>query len=68
MQKCQGNEVLAIVVMLAEQSTEGEQFKWVQFCREAQEEDKTFHYALLLLSILLLTSELPKDSQFPSLD
>jgi len=37
-------------------------------CREAQEEGKTFHYAWFLLSILLVTGELPEDSQFPSLD
>jgi len=54
----------------------GERFNWVQFrCeefltnyREVQEEGKTFHYAWLLLSIVLVTTELPKDSQFPSLD
>lgn len=37
-------------------------------CREAQEQGKTFHYVWLLVSILLITRELPKDSQFPNID
>ena len=37
-------------------------------CRKAQDERKTFHYAWLLLSIVLIAWELPKDSQFPPLE
>lgn len=37
-------------------------------CKEAQEQGKTFHYAWLLLSILLVAGELPEDSQFPSIE
>jgi len=33
---------------------------------EAQELSKTFHYEWLLLSIVLVAWELPKDSQFTS--
>lgn len=33
--------------------------------KEAQDQSKTFHYAWLVLSIVLVTWELPKDSQFP---
>jgi len=35
---------------------------------EAQEQGKTFHYAWLFLSILLVTWELPEDSQCPSIE
>ena len=37
------------------------------FC-EAQEQGKTFHYAWLLLSIVLMVGELPEDGQFPTID
>lgn len=37
-------------------------------CREAQEQGKTFHYAWLLSSILLVARELPEDSQFPTVE
>lgn len=37
-------------------------------CREAQEQGKTFHYAWLLLSILLVVGELLKDNQFPNIE
>ncbi len=36
-------------------------------CREAQEVTKSFHYARLLLSIMLVAWILLKDSQFPPL-
>jgi len=36
-------------------------------CLEAQEQGKTFHYAWLLLSIVLVTGELSDDSQFPTI-
>lgn len=35
-------------------------------CCEAQEQSKMFHYAWLLLSIVLVAWELPMESQFPS--
>lgn len=35
-------------------------------CHEAQEQGKTFHYAWLLFSIVLVAWKLPKDNQFPS--
>jgi len=34
-------------------------------CREAQEESKSFHYACLLLSILLVAWKFLEDNQFP---
>lgn len=37
-------------------------------CKEVQEQGKTFHYAWFLLSILLVTCELPEDSQFPPIE
>ena len=36
--------------------------------REAQDHRKTFHYAWLLLSIVLVAGELSKDSTFPIID
>lgn len=55
---------------------EGVQFNWANFlymkfmmnCHEAQEKGKTFHYAWLLLSIVIIAGELPKDSQFPTIN
>jgi len=75
-QKCRSTEVPAIIIALAKECAVGEQFNWAQFlceefltnCREVQEEGNTFHYAWLLLSIVLVTTDLPEDSQFPSLD
>jgi len=60
--KCCSDEVPTMVIALAEQSAEGVQFNTVQFlyeefltiCKEAQEHGNTFHYAWLLLSILLV--------------
>ena len=74
MQKCRMDEVPASVVALVEQCTKGVQFNCSKFlckyflenCREAQEQGKTFHYAWLLLSIVLVAGELPEDSQFPT--
>ena len=37
-------------------------------CHEVQEKGKTFHYSWLLLSIVVVAGELPKDSQFPTID
>lgn len=76
MRKCLADEVLAPVVALAEQCIEGVQFNWVEFlykdfltnCEEAQEQGKTFHYELVLLSILLVAGELLEDSQFLSIE
>ncbi len=76
MSKCYADEVPASVIALAEQCVEGIQFNWAQFlcdkfsinCQEAQEQGKTFHYAWFLLSILLVAGELPKDSQFPTVE
>lgn len=76
MRKCHTDEVSVAVVALGEQCAEGVQFNWAEFLcvefltnfREAQEQDKTFHYAWLLLSILLVAGELSEDSQFPHID
>ena len=70
MRKCHGNEVPTMVIALAKQCVEGVRFDWVQFlCEEfltnymeSQEQGKTFHYAWLLLSILLVARELSEDS------
>jgi len=67
------DEVLAPVVSLATQCEKGVQYNWAKYpCkeflahyREAQEESKLFHYAWLLLSIVLVAWRLPEDSQFP---
>ena len=69
------DEVPALVVVLAMQCTEGVQFNWADYlcrqflenCREAQEQRKTFHYAWLLLSIVLVAWELLENSQFPTI-
>lgn len=76
MQKCRGTEVPTVVIALAEECTAGEWFNWSQFlfeefltnCREVQEEGKSFHYAWLLLSIMLVAIDLSEDHQFPVLD
>jgi len=76
MQKCHSYEVLALVLSLATQCTEGVQFNWSCYlssefltnCCEGQDERKTFHYAWLFLSIMLLAWELLEDSQFPPLE
>ena len=70
MRKCHADEVPVPMVALAKQCTEQVQFNWVKFlckefllnCHEAQEKGKTFHYAWLLLSILLVVRELTQDS------
>ena len=75
MRKCCGDEVPVPVFALAEQCAKGVHLNWAVFLceefltnsKEAQEQGKTFHYAWLLLSILLVTWELPVDSQFPTL-
>ena len=75
MRKCHTDEVSALVVALAAQCAEGVHFKWVCYLygeflmndREAQELSNTFHYAWLLLSIVLVAWELPEDKQFPSI-
>lgn len=60
---------------IGQKCPEGVQFNWAQFlrdellinCQEAQEHGKTFHYAWILLSILLVTGDLLKDSKFPTI-
>lgn len=37
-------------------------------CQEARDESKTFHYTWLLISIILVTRDLPEDNQFPPMD
>jgi len=76
MRKCHADEVLASVIVLADQCTKGVQLNWVKFlcdefltnCREAQEKGKTFHYACFLLTILLVVGELPRGSQFSNIE
>lgn len=76
MRKCHGSKVPAVVIALVEECAAGEWFNWSQFLFEAflinygevQEEGKTFHYAWMLLSIILVTTDLPEDSQIPVLD
>jgi len=76
MWKCRRTEVPVVIVALAEECVAGEQFNWAQFlceefltnCREVQEEGNTFHYAWLLFSVVLVTTDLPEDNQLPSLD
>jgi len=75
MQKCRANEVSEPIIVLAQQCAKGVHFNWSDYlhgeflgnCHEAQELSKTFHYAWLLLLIVLVAWEVPKDSQFPSL-
>jgi len=70
MRKCHADEVPAHVITLAAQCVEGIQFNWADYlrgefltnCHEAKELSKTFHYAWLLLSIVLIAWELPEDS------
>jgi len=74
MRKCCKDELLAPGIALVAQCTEGVQFNWVHYLcdeflmnyREAQELRKTFQYAWLLMSIVMVAWELPKDSQLPS--
>lgn len=76
MRKCCGTEVLVVVIALAKECAAGVRFNWSQFLcedfltnfREVREEGKTFHYAWLLLSIMLVAIDLPEESQFPILD
>lgn len=76
MRKYHGTEISIIAMTLVEECAAGVQFNWSQFlCEEflenfhkVQEESKTFHYAWLLLSIVLVAIELPKESQFLVLD
>lgn len=73
MRKCRVNEFPTLVISLAEQCTEGVQFNWSLYlcseflanCHEAQDESKTFHYAWLLLSIVLVAWELPRTVNSP---
>lgn len=76
MQKFRGTKVPTVVIALTKECIAGKWFNWSQFlceefltnCREVQEEGKTFHYAWLLLSIMLVTTDLPEDNQFPVFD
>jgi len=70
MRKCHADEVIAPVIALVAQCVKGVHFNWVRYLyfkflanfRKAQELSKTFHYVWLLMSIVLVTWELPKDS------
>ena len=74
MWKCHVDEVPTPVIALAAQCVEGVQFNWANYLcgkflanyYKAQKQGKTFHYAWLLLLIVLVAWELPEDSQFPS--
>jgi len=76
MRKFRGTKVPAVVIALVEECVAALQFNWSQFlseefltnCHEVQEEGKTFHYAWLLLSIMLVATDLPEESQFHVLD
>lgn len=73
MRKCHVDKVLVHVVSLAAQCTKGVQYNLAQYlckeflvnCHKAQENSKPFHYAQLLLLILLIAWHLPEGSQFP---
>lgn len=73
--KSRTNEVLVPVVALEAQCAEGVQFNWLDCLRreflanyhEAQELSRMFHYAWLLLSIVLVACEVPEDSQLASI-
>ena len=75
MRKCRVDEVLAPIIALVAQCTKGVQFNWAHYLygefllnfRKVQELSKMFHYAWLLLSIVLIAWEFPKDIQFPSI-
>lgn len=70
------DEVMAPVVSLVAQCVKEVLFNWSRYlcqefltnCREAQDETKPFHYTWLLLSIVLVAWEQPRDSQFPPLE
>lgn len=74
MRKCRTNEVSTQIISLAAQCAKGVQFNWARYLcseflanyREAQEFSKTFHYAWILLSIVLVAWELLEEIQFPS--
>lgn len=76
MRKCHVEKVPTPVISLVAQCAEGVQFNWLHYlcskllanCHEAQDESKTFDYAWFFLSIVLVTWELPEDSQFPPLE
>jgi len=75
MRKCRVDDVPTPVIALAAQCVVGVQFNWSNYLRgvflvnfrEAQELSKMFHYAWVLLSIVLVAWELPENSQFPSI-
>ena len=70
MRKCHADEVLVPMILLVAQCAEGMQFNWSCYlcseflvnCHEDQDDNNTFHYAWLLLSIILVSWELSKDS------
>lgn len=67
MRKHRANEVPSSVIVLTEQCAEGVQFLCDEFltnCKQAQEQGNTFHYAWLLLSILLIVGDLLVEIQF----
>lgn len=67
------DEVLVLIVSLATQYAKVVQYNCSRYlyqeflmnCREAQEERKPFHYAWLLLLIVLVACQLLEDIQFP---
>lgn len=76
MRKCYTYEVSTLVISFAAQCVEGVQFNWVRYLcseflmnfREAQDGSKTFHYSWVLLSIMLISWDLPKDTEFPPVE
>lgn len=72
MRKFSAYEVLVSFILLAAQCVKGVQYNWAKYlcqefltnCWEAQEESRMFHYALLLLSIILVSWKLLEDSEF----
>lgn len=74
MRKCRADEVPAPMITLAGQCVEGVQFNWENYlcakflpnCHKAQEQGKMFHYAWILLSIVLVAWKLLEHSPFLS--
>ena len=75
MRKCRTDEFLVPVVSLVSQCANDVLFNWSRYlcqeflvnCCNAQDETKSFHYAWLFLSIVLVAWELSENSHFPHL-
>lgn len=73
MQKFRENEVPTTMVSLATQCSTRFQFNQVsylckyflKFCREVQEEGKTYHYTCLIIIIMLISWKDMEESKFP---